>query len=589
MTYMEHGPEGVRKFRNLRLSDIMPGWQSTFFYNPNRQLKSSVYSWLEELGRSSSDFTKKIHQTALKALEPDPILRCRTSEICGDLVISSLEALLSAVAEVFEKYLVAAEKQRTLPMQLWFSGEQIRAFGNVLSSEDSDGKHYLKHFKSFEACRDALMRIFRIIESELHLESIESRTVLRTERLYDRRGTFEEQIQSLVQNLWSSLPRKHERQAQAAWFQKMQKIDVDRLKHIELYSQSHYQQDLTDITARAQMRETMLQMQDGSKPGAADYLHPSENLSGEEFIDGHIYGFFKRKQRVLVEAMYYRPELGTIPPEERLFRMQLRAKDFSIDPKPNALRILKCLGFVEEIDEEDMNHGYLFLYELPTQASTDFTPPATLRHLFSSEEEPSLRVKFQLASSLALFFEEFYYAGCVHENFNSNNIIFTREASALLNMKTFLRYLYVVGFEKSRPNGQAWGTEGPADESELAKYEQHPDYRKKGRFFFEYDYYSLGLVLLEVGGWSSIQKVLTKKECRNIDLKDFRTHLCKNYVPKLAAVMGEVYRDIVCTCLDGTLERDTDGDSSDDMDSVIFHKFMVKVSMPLEELSGLRV
>ena len=588
MTYMEYGPEGVQKFRNSRLDDMMPGWQSTYFHYPNRKLKASVYNWLEELGNNSSPPTKRIHQIALKALNPDPKRRPRISEIRSDLVLPSLEALLYAVVEIFEKYLVAAKGQRSLPMQLWFTGEQIRAFGSVLSPDDNNGQHCLKHFKSYRALCDAMMAIFYRIESELHLESTESHATLRTEKLYDRRGTFEEQIQVLVQNLWSLLPRKYERRAQAAWFQKMQENDIDRLSKIDAYSQSNRQEEIADLTARAQMKAILLQMKNDPRTGAAEYFHLPKDLSDEEFINGHTYGFFKSKQRVLVESMYYRPELGSISPEERLSIMQLRAKDFSIDPKPSGLRILKCIGFVEEVDGEDMGHGYLFLYELPHQVGKDFIPPVTLRQLLS-EQEPSLRVKFQLASSLALFFEEFYYTGCVHENFNSNNVIFAPDTSALLDAKALWSEPYIVGFEKSRPDGQAWGTEGPADVTKLQKYEQHPDYQRKGRFLLEYDYYSLGMVLLQIGGWTPLERLLTKKECRDVDSEDLRTLLCKKYVPMLAATAGEVYRDVVCSCLDGTLERDRDDKSSDDMNREVYREFVQKVSMPLEELSALRI
>jgi len=335
------------------------------------------------------------------------------------------------------------------------------------------------------------------------------------------------------------------------------------------------------------MRAILLQMQNHPLTGAVEFFHPRKDLVHMKSINGHSYGLFKKKQCVLVEWMYYRPGPKAVPPEERLFIMQLRAKDFGTDPKPSGLRILKCLGFVEEI-QKDENHGYGFLYELPQQVGNEFIPPMTLRQLLSPNghlaiETPFLRRKFQLAYSLALFFEEFYYAGCLHENFNSNNVIFAQSTSASLSQP------YVVGFQKSRPDGQAWSTDGPEDATKRQKYEQHPDYRKKGRFILEYDYYSLGVVLLEIGSWTSLDNWSKKIEYADIAPEDFRKDLRDKYVPRLAAIVGEVYTHAVRTCLDGTLERDRDSSPSEDLNRKVFHKFIEKVVKPLEGLSLLHI
>jgi hypothetical protein len=158
--------------------------------------------------------------------------------------------------------------------------------------------------------------------------------------------------------------------------------------------------------------------------------------------------------------MFYRPEREAVPPEKRLFIMQLRAKDFGTDPKPSGLRILKCLGFVEQIEDQDRKHGYGFLYELPHQVDDrEFKPPVTLRQLLLSQDmglwkEPPLRAKFQLAHSLALFFEKFYTFGYLHENFNSNNVIFSQSASAFVGSSSMWSLPYIIRFQKSRPDGQ---------------------------------------------------------------------------------------------------------------------------------------
>jgi hypothetical protein len=83
--------------------------------------------------------------------------------------------------------------------------------------------------------------------------------------------------------------------------------------------------------------------------------------------------------------------------------------------------------------------------------------------------------------------------------------------------------------------------------------------------------------------------VVQEKRISNFGPKDFRKLLIEKYVPKLITTVGEVYRDAVCTCLDGTLERDRESSPSVELGKGVFNKFVEKVAKPLEELSLLPV
>ena len=65
---------------------------------------------------------------------------------------------------------------------------------------------------------------------------------------------------------------------------------------------------------------------------------------------------------------------------------------------------------------------------------------------------------------------------------------------------------YLIGFNHSRPNTKVAFTVGPLDNPGEEDY-QHPQYAIYGlkkRFQPGYDYYSVGLVLLEMGLWASL-------------------------------------------------------------------------------------
>lgn len=83
---------------------------------------------------------------------------------------------------------------------------------------------------------------------------------------------------------------------------------------------------------------------------------------------------------------------------------------------------------------------------------------------------------------------------------------------------------------------------------------RHPEYSKKRdrvKYQAKYNYYSLGLVLLEVGMWRTLssltrgKEVLTPEELRNKWLR---------YVQQLDFYVGKQFKEIVSKCLNGGVD-----------------------------------
>jgi hypothetical protein len=146
-----------------------------------------------------------------------------------------------------------------------------------------------------------MMAIFRRIKSALNSNSTESPSALRVKILHNCKDSFKKQIQILVQKLWDLLPSPYARKTQATWFQSLQIDDIDRLNKIDAYLQSHRREDFANAGARAHMRAILFQMQNNPTTGTAEFSHPREDLDRLGFINGHTYGFFKKRQRVLVK------------------------------------------------------------------------------------------------------------------------------------------------------------------------------------------------------------------------------------------------------------------------------------------------
>ncbi|KAL9077707.1 MAG: hypothetical protein Q9161_000079 [Pseudevernia consocians] len=114
--------------------------------------------------------------------------------------------------------------------------------------------------------------------------------------------------------------------------------------------------------------------------------------------------------------------------------------------------------------------------------------------------------------------------------------------------------LYLIGFNHSRPNTKVAFTEGPHTNPGEEDY-QHPQYANHGsrqRFQPGYDYYSVGLVLLEMGLWVSLSDLIEG------DIEDFtplqqQRFWLENAVPLLGQSMGAMYRNAVAFCLGDAL------------------------------------
>lgn len=120
-----------------------------------------------------------------------------------------------------------------------------------------------------------------------------------------------------------------------------------------------------------------------------------------------------------------------------------------------------------------------------------------------------------------------------------------------------------VGFLYSRPSDDNAFTEFVIDPLEVAY--QHPDYltgQGNLRYRLQFGYYSLGLILLEIGRWKSLEHMSDKIGSREV----MRKQLPKDDVPGLGQRMGSIYQNVTALCLgDGFrpmagMENSTRGD-----------------------------
>lgn len=266
------------------------------------------------------------------------------------------------------------------------------------------------------------------------------------------------------------------------------------------------------------------------------------------------------KRKVLVEWRGY----GVRSPEyahpkeferavEKIFhRVQELVAMLKYGPKPAHFRVLDCLGVFHDSTQKQFG----IVYEFPQQRSECVRLQRLLRRRVPHLKRPPLRQKIDIAKALVACVQSFHIAGWVHKKISSHNILFFSASQQDCQELDFDKP-FVVGFDHSRQDKGHDYTEGPDVEDSQREY-VHPKYLS-GACGFEkqFDYYSLGLILLEVGLWKPLSTIRDQHPASGPwELMEKYIDSCKN---RLADKMGSTYGDVTRTCLEAPAKLRSEG------------------------------
>ena len=213
--------------------------------------------------------------------------------------------------------------------------------------------------------------------------------------------------------------------------------------------------------------------------------------------------------------------------------------------KPDAFLTLDCLGAFH--DEKNQRWG--LVYDFPGQAGLPVCLNSLLRHGKSYLTYPGINERLTLAKKLIACIHSCHSAGWIHKSISSGSVIFFVTGSDWNNMNTDQPYL--IGFDHSRPQENIKYSSRKEPEVRHWTHEyRHPAYREgQMRAKILHDYYSMGLVLLEIGLWTSISNVYNDHRNRTLlpsQLRDKYVALCERELHK---VMGPLYQAVTLNCL----------------------------------------
>ena len=328
------------------------------------------------------------------------------------------------------------------------------------------------------------------------------------------------------------------------------------------------------------------------KIGRSDIqLYSAPDATGDR-SEAEYHPLGKPRQRVWIEWRECDP-IFEIQPHVKPSRIDKLVALLSNPQKPDLLRVPHCLGYFDDPKRKETGTRRSrlgFVFEKPTNPAAS---PISLRHLLKTRNKPLLTERVALAKAISKCLMSLHSVNWLHKSLRSHNIIFFPEAGNIINYAC----PYLSGFGYARPTFREDMTEIPSQNPEHDMY-RHPRTHGlgpwEGRQGFKrtFDIYSLGIILIEIANWQSINQVLNIADPSSADdetLAGIQRQLLDKevYMSNIGANAGARFRNATFSCLDSAAALDVDrlDDETDiHIAAKLSQNFYHRVIKPLEEI-----
>lgn len=268
-----------------------------------------------------------------------------------------------------------------------------------------------------------------------------------------------------------------------------------------------------------------------------------------------------------------------------------------------------CLGYFVDDADEDRESRFGLIFEKPANVPLG-TKPTSLRSLIEASnvpnpavEIPSLTDRVNLMRLLAETVERLHAVDWLHKGLRSSNILFFEKAGEDGTPTINYADPYVSGFDYSRPATSDELTEHPTDNPAADIY-RHPTVQSNANrevssghesYKKSYDLYSLGIVLLEIAYWKTIDHILgidivTARPKQTWPVKARLLIKEKQHLRLVKSNSGNTVESVIRACLEGPTAFGLDRECDEKRDIVAAHlqtKFGELVVKKLASMKGL--
>ena len=555
ITYMAEGPKGVTDFeaeRGFKVEDH----RRYRFHHGIRAESPAVIMQLDRLhGCMESRAGRKLLLLIREILNLHPKKRPSAAETNEKMEYITIEALCENVHGQCSRIFQISES-----MQAWLVLSKITSWMRICKVHQHDllEQWHPSHNPNYQLTKKCLLNMQEILTTILpdckrHLSHV-------YRPLHD-----------LNQNLHEALPKHLQTQAEAI-FRSYALNTIDRNGLYDIANDQTSSSNQAEISVLARVRLLNAIVDDESIVGHPELkVDPSSlkreklNYKNEESTSRHAHRVLRNGINepvgVLVEAKQYADGIGEQCQAELVNRLSKVTK--LLREAGPQFRILPCSGFFHDPGRDSCGLVYEYPRSTIPLSEVKFTTLKAGLDQYYGEPLPYLGLenRFRLAHDLAVSLLSFHEVGWLQKNISSFNIGFFHHKD-----ESWLRAIdkpYFLGYLNSRPNDDSAFTEYVENPLEIAY--QHPEYlggRGSVRYRLQFDYYSLGLILLEIGRWESLEHMSEKSGNR----EEMRDKLRNDKVKRLSPRMGSIYQKVVTTCLGDDfrpmtgMENSTSGD-----------------------------
>jgi hypothetical protein len=320
-------------------------------------------------------------------------------------------------------------------------------------------------------------------------------------------------------------------------------------------------------------------------------------------------------QRVWIEwkEYDYQTSGSPSPPPLIVDRVQRLASLLHHKPKPEAFRVPQCLGYFDnakakhsdsgvdsEGDDDGVDTRIGFVFEKPKDADiSPETTPISLFDLINSAPKPRVTERIRVAHAVANCLLYLHSCEWLHKGLRSHNIVFfPLTTKSKHGVKTKIDYSkpYLSGFDFARPARADEQTEIPGDNGAYNLY-RHPNtqghgYGPRESFRKSFDIYSLGVVMVELAHWETVDKVLglEMEKGRMRVMNRIRDMLLdEDRMQEIGASLGEMYEIATGKCIAGGVELGIGETEDERNDTVAARMSMVFYEDVVKKLGDVRV
>ena len=565
LVYMVKGNTGVEAFMHDREFRISPICYS--IYHRGDSANEKVTSWLQ--GLSSDDYSQDLRDMidlVTSMLDISPEKRPEAAMVTSRLYVNTIRCFSVILHKQFDRFLSSPD---ALIERARFSSWQMSQ-DTELFSGSSDPTTTCRNF-------DSTVETLRQLKKAL--ENIET-----TVPDSDCRPFIE--VRSLNTQLLNTLSAERKSGAQS------------RLDSIILANTRPERRDQTQNAVRealgdsylhrgAETQHLVAQVAGATVPFPA----PSFPTYGGPIKFVRMVGRFhiakvrdeevNLHRSVIVENIPYQDQLRR---KRLLPRIHALCELLSSEQPGRELRIPKFYG----LHDDQKAFCFHIIYQFPEddQAEQLSSRPTSLRELLTEHEEskyPSWETRLRLGQELAEALAAFHDVTWYHEDLTSSSVLFFPSVNTAPSARATSPYL--LGFQHSR-NADDDFTQGPLQDRSHQRY-HHPLYispetRQFTRFRPQFDWYSLGILLIEIGLWKTIDEFMDEHAKK--DNYTFSDILFQEKISALSFAMGDQYVDIVKQCLAGLGEK-LNGTEAKAPSDIATHLFLKdKAVMPLKSL-----